>query len=109
MCFMGEINDNLHVLVFKGCLSVNAICLGIIFSNWNIDWIIFFQTHANTKELNSIKVVHELMQPYSTNPCGKNFGNCEHMCILTAKVIIIQWCQLPIFNKSIVLSPSKNK
>jgi low density lipoprotein-related protein 2 len=33
----------------------------------------------------AVKVHHALAQPDSFNPCAKNNGHCEHMCILTAR------------------------
>ncbi|XP_044735048.1 low-density lipoprotein receptor-related protein 2-like [Chrysoperla carnea] len=31
----------------------------------------------------AIKTVHELIQKHTVNPCGKDNGGCQHMCILT--------------------------
>ena len=38
-----------------------------------------------TKDPMAVKVHHALAQPDSYNPCVKNNGHCEHMCILTAR------------------------
>ena len=40
---------------------------------------------SSSKEPIAIKAYHALSQPESYNACAKNNGNCEHLCILTAR------------------------
>ena len=40
---------------------------------------------SNTNEPVAIKAYHALSQPQSYNPCAKNNGQCEHLCILTSR------------------------
>ena len=46
---------------------------------------IFSPSNSNKKEPVAIKAYHALSQPDSYNPCAKNNGQCEHLCILTSR------------------------
>ena len=46
---------------------------------------IYSPTDNNPKEPIAIKAYHALSQPDSYNPCIKNNGQCEHLCILTSR------------------------
>ncbi|XP_023703710.1 low-density lipoprotein receptor-related protein 2 [Cryptotermes secundus] len=35
------------------------------------------------REPKGVKAVHGLIQPYASNPCGNQNGNCDQMCIVT--------------------------
>ena len=46
---------------------------------------IFTPSNTASNEPVAIKAYHALSQPDSYNPCSKNNGQCEHLCILTAR------------------------
>ncbi|KAL3854930.1 hypothetical protein ACJMK2_014165, partial [Sinanodonta woodiana] len=51
-----------------------------------------------------LQVVHPLRQPRSFNPCGKNNGNCSHLCLLSYNGTV--GCHCPHQTK---LDPKNNK